>query len=230
MRNIKMVLSVVVLSMVLGGCSAVEGEWPPQEKRKEIILERLEEKYGEKFVIEHFSGPTMFKQWDMVYVYPENGTRETDLFAVRGDIEERRFAQDLYITKDGYFGILIRPRMLELLNEIIGGDYERFYVEIWPNLESSIYPERYTRETTLNDLYMDKESVVYKPEILITICESSLKEEDLPDVLIKIGKQVDSKNVPCRSISLFIVSDKKYEEYLEELKKVEAQSDYIIRN
>jgi hypothetical protein len=231
-RNRKIVILVfgLFLSMILSGCSAVKGEWPSQAERKEIILARLEEKYGEKFVIEFFAGPTMFQQWDTVYVYPENGSRELDLFAVKGVIEEKPFDKDIYITKDGYFGILIRPQVLGLLNEIVGECYEEFYIEIWPNLELAIYTERYNRETALSELmYRDGDDGVYEPQILITISETFLAGEKPSEALIKIGKRINDNAIPCRSIGLYVISDEKYEDYLIEVKKIKNKSMYILR-
>lgn len=121
LRKTLFVIMMMILTSTLIGCS--HRKYTMDEK-KEMVLNYMQEKYGEEFVGKAYNPAEVMKPYDVFYVYPkEKG--EQSWVKVVGDAEHGQ-----YVLIDGYFGQLIEERYKEYMNNLFDKVFDKYYFTI----------------------------------------------------------------------------------------------------
>ncbi len=209
---------VIIGIILLNGCSKTPN-YTMHEKR-EMVINYLEEKYGEEFEGVSYASSEILKPYDEFWVYPKNGDKKNDLFMVTGVFSEDSKKYEMH---DSYFGILIHDRYQSYVNELLNSIINNFYLLV--NTKSFItYADRYNRNTEINEIYKRDEDKGLSSYMYIYIKQSSLKDEDEKNILMKIAEIMRENNLECR-IKLYIVYDYKYNYFIDNFNNMHIREE-----
>ncbi len=218
--KIRLIYFALILVMICGlnGCSK-EPSYSIDEK-KQMVLEYLEKKYGEKFDGVSYAPSEVLKQHDEFWVYPQNGNKKNDVFIVTGS-----YSKELkkYVMHDAYFGILIHDEYLKYVNALVHAVIDEFYITVDTKSDNP-YTDRYTKETEIKDLYLKNELRGIYPYVHIYIKQSSVKDKNIDNIVKEITETMKDNNLES-IITLVVVFDYKYDYFVNNISKIKINDD-----
>lgn len=175
-----------------------------------MVLNYMQEKYGEEFVGKAYNPAEVMKPYDVFYVYPkEKG--EQSWIKVIGDYEHGR-----YVLIDGYFGQLIEERYKEYMNNLFDEVFDKYYFTIRIDRDKA-YSSKLTKDMPIEEIAKNiGDGGLFRPYIYLSIPSSEL--QDVSDngmwkIGNKLGEICLDKNLYL-SIDLMVVKDEKFDEYV----------------
>ncbi len=119
MQNRRIIVLLAVIMMGVSGCmqnngNAEQGRQQAEQIKIEIE-EYLEEKYDEKFSVLSLQGQGLLEKQEVCRAIVRGGNSETDSFVVKRN-QSTPFKS--VMLEDGYYGILIRPQMEQMVYEL----------------------------------------------------------------------------------------------------------------
>lgn len=223
-RILLVVLVGTIIILGVSGCMSKNKEQQTEENKptpeviKEWVLTHLQEKYGEEFVPVSFSGSSFAYPYNLMYLYPKNGSK-SDRFEVHIVANK----DGTYDITDAYFGILIAPEYAKVVSEFIGEIYKDFKFSV--DFGEGVFPDRLNKNTKLEEIYNENE--FFNSDITVFVKDESAKGIDTIDSLSTIAvKMIEKKLVG--DVSIYIVKDEKFDSITMEALNAVNEDEYFI--
>lgn len=170
------------------------------EAKKNMVLEYLNNKYGEEFEGLKYKPAQLMQGHDEFYVYPKKGTKE-DGFQVWG-----YYKDGTYKMRDGYFGVFIHDEYEKTIREIVDAYLSEYMLDV--STTQAICPERLNKNTKINEIYNVEE--FFSPTVNLYVKSSIISETDLERMLDKVAKELIEKKLML-SFTAYRVPVEKYD-------------------
>ncbi|MDO4711425.1 MAG: hypothetical protein Q4A75_05560 [Peptostreptococcaceae bacterium] len=181
------------------------------EEKKEMVLNYMQEKYGEEFVGKAYNRAEIMKPYDVFYVYPkEKG--EKSWIKVVGDYEEGK-----YVLIDGYFNQLIEERYKEYMDNLFDKVFDKYYFTTEIDRDKAYSPQLH-KDIPIEEIANNMgDGALFRPYIDLSIPSSELQavsDTGMWEIGNKLGGLFLAKKL-FLSIDLMVVKDEKFEEYVQ---------------
>ncbi|MDO4711424.1 MAG: hypothetical protein Q4A75_05555 [Peptostreptococcaceae bacterium] len=181
------------------------------EEKKEMVLNYMQEKYGEEFVGKAYNRAEIMKPYDVFYVYPkEKG--EKSWIKVIGDYEEGE-----YVLIDGYFNQLIEERYTEYMDNLFDKVFDKYYFTVRIDRDKA-YSSQLHKDIPIEEIAKNmKGGAHFSPYTKISIPVSELQsvsDTGMWEIGNKLGEICLEKNLYF-DLDLMVVKDEKFEEYVQ---------------
>lgn len=200
MNKFFVVSLVVVGIMSLNGCVDTGGEDMGEFNREELVLEYLNEKYGEEFELSYASLDDMLASTDTFGATVLGHNEPEDYFTVFGSGE-----QGSYYMRDNYFQQLALPIYVEhmepLLLQVVDEAKFDYVLGESANVDTAVSAE----------VFEDLEGTGFQANVYMYIPVRALKNRDVRTVMEEISELVIQES-GILLLGISIVKDEFYED------------------